>query len=88
MVKMVLNTHSTLVMGRLGRYERNIMTWVRPSNNKLIDRTIRYIDFLLQEEDVYQSYETIAGKCFELMEKIPDDQSLVLAVVQDFLIKR
>jgi len=87
MVKMILNMHSTLVMGRLGRYERNIMTWVRPSNNKLIDRTIRYVDLLLQEEDVYLSYENIAYKCFELMERVPEDSSLVLAVVDAILNK-
>ena len=43
-LKMILNTHSTLIMGRLGRYEGNVMTYVRASNNKLIDRAIRYID--------------------------------------------
>ena len=81
-LKMALNIHSTLVMGRLGRYERNIMTWVRASNNKLIDRTIRYVDFLLQEQGVSLSYETITYACFELMERVPKDQSLVLAVVK------
>lgn len=41
-LKCRLNLHSTLVMGRLGRYESNLMTWVRPANYKLIDRAARY----------------------------------------------
>jgi N-acetylmuramic acid 6-phosphate etherase len=84
-LKMVLNTHSTLVMGRLGRYESNLMTWVRPSNNKLIDRTIRYVDLLLRRQGRQCSYETIAEACFEVMEKIKTDQSIVLAVVKKLL---
>ena len=42
LLKMLLNQHSTLVMGRLGRYESNIMTWVSPNNGKLVDRAARY----------------------------------------------
>lgn len=42
MLKCCLNLQSTLVMGRLGRYESNIMSYVRPSNYKLIDRAARY----------------------------------------------
>ena len=84
-LKMLLNIHSTLVMGRLARYERNIMTWVRPSNNKLIDRTIRYVGFLLREKGINLSYDTIAYKSFELMEKTQRDQSLVLAVVNSLM---
>lgn len=34
-------------MGRLNRIKSNIMSWVRPSNNKLIDRAIRYVRHLL-----------------------------------------
>lgn len=45
--KMLLNAHSTAVMGVLQRYEGNVMTWVRPSNNKLIDRAARYVRLLL-----------------------------------------
>ena len=29
LLKLLLNTHSTLAMGRLGRYEGNLMTWVK-----------------------------------------------------------
>ena len=50
LLKIILNTHSTLVMGKLNRYEGNLMTWVRPSNKKLIDRSLRYIDLLLERQ--------------------------------------
>jgi N-acetylmuramic acid 6-phosphate etherase len=85
LLKLLLNTHSTLVMGRLGRYQGNLMTWVRPSNNKLIDRSIRYIDALLKSEGVDRSYEEIASQCFEVMEEFPEDQSLVLTVTEKIL---
>lgn len=42
LLKIFLNMQSTLVMGRLGRFESNLMTWVKPANNKLIDRAARY----------------------------------------------
>ncbi len=46
-LKMILNIHSTLVMGRLNRFEGNLMTWVYPSNGKLVDRAARYTQILL-----------------------------------------
>jgi N-acetylmuramic acid 6-phosphate etherase len=82
MLKMLLNMHSTLVMGRLGRYDGNIMTWVKPSNNKLIDRAIRYADILLKKKGISETYERIAYACFEMMEKVPADESLVHTVVR------
>jgi N-acetylmuramic acid 6-phosphate etherase len=48
-LKLLLNMHSTLVMGRLGRFEGNLMTWVYPSNGKLIDRAARYTEILLRQ---------------------------------------
>ena len=42
-VKLVLNTVSTITMAALGRVEGNAMTWVSPSNKKLIDRGTRLI---------------------------------------------
>jgi N-acetylmuramic acid 6-phosphate etherase len=81
-LKMLLNTHSTLVMGRLGRFEGNVMTWVKPSNNKLIDRTIRYADVLLRKKGIAKTYEELAVACFELQETVAADQSLVHALVE------
>lgn len=51
-IKLVLNAHSTLLMGRLKRYEGNLMTYVRPSNYKLVDRACRYAAILLQRKGI------------------------------------
>jgi N-acetylmuramic acid 6-phosphate etherase len=82
-LKMILNTHSTLVMGRLGRYEGNVMTFLRASNNKLIDRAIRYIDMLLKTRNIVLSYNELCHILFEMLEKTPSDQSIVLVTVAE-----
>jgi N-acetylmuramic acid 6-phosphate etherase len=82
-LKMILNTHSTLIMGRLGRYEGNIMTYVRASNNKLIDRAIRYIDMILKRTNMSLSYTQICHILFEMIEKTPVDKSIVLETVEE-----
>jgi N-acetylmuramic acid 6-phosphate etherase len=82
-LKMILNTHSTIVMGRLGRYEGNIMTYVRASNNKLIDRAIRYIDLILKAKKIDLPYETLAYILFEMIEKTPADHAIVLETVNE-----
>jgi N-acetylmuramic acid 6-phosphate etherase len=84
-LKMLLNTHSTLVMGRLGRYEGNLMTYVRPSNNKLIDRTIRYVRLLLKQGQIEKSYEEVAYACFREMETINEDEPIVLKTLDRLL---
>jgi N-acetylmuramic acid 6-phosphate etherase len=83
-LKMLLNAHSTLVMGRLGRFDGNIMTFVRPSNNKLIDRAVRYARLLLQRNAVEIPYETAVAACIELLERLPPDASVVNAIVSRF----
>ncbi len=82
-LKMILNTHSTLIMGRLGRYEGNVMTYLRASNNKLIDRAIRYIEMLLGNKNIFLSYSEICHILFYMMEKTPADQSIVVATVTE-----
>ena len=82
-LKMILNTHSTLVMGRLGRYEGNVMTYLRASNNKLIDRAIRYIDMLLKNKNIILSYDELCHILFGMLEKTPSDQSIVMATVAE-----
>ena len=84
MVKMLLNAHSTLIMGLLGRYEGNVMTWVRPSNNKLIDRAARYISQLLKQRNKTATYEQIVLKIFEETETATEDRPVVLSVVNRF----
>jgi len=84
MVKMLLNAHSTLIMGLLGRYEGNVMTWVRPSNNKLIDRAARYISQLLKQKNKTATYEQIVLKIFEEIENATEDCPVVLSVLDRF----
>jgi len=84
-LKMVLNIHSTIIMGRLGRYEGNVMTYLRASNNKLIDRSIRYIEMILKEKNISLSYDEICHVLFETLEKISTDQAIVIATVDEIV---
>ena len=84
MVKMLLNAHSTLVMGLLDRYEGNVMTWVRPSNNKLVDRAARYILQLLSKKGRTASYEEVVLKIFEETEGITENEPIVIKVLNRF----
>ena len=83
-LKMQLNNLSTLIMGRMDRYESNLMTWVRASNNKLVDRSVRYVDILLRKKGIEISYEDLVLACFRLKDQTPRDQSLVLRLVREF----
>ena len=79
LVKLLLNIHSALVMGRLKRIESNIMTWVKPSNNKLIDRVIRYVEALLHHDEIFDySYEDICFQLFKEIETLKPDEAVVL----------
>lgn len=85
LLKIVLNSHSTLLMGRLGRYESNVMLWVRPSNFKLIDRTTRYILSLLRRDGVGDvDYEAVVYEIFRHMERLDPNQSIVWHVYKAF----
>jgi N-acetylmuramic acid 6-phosphate etherase len=82
-LKMLLNMHSTLVMGRLQRYHGNVMTCVRPSNFKLIDRTIRYVQLLLKREGINNyTYEDICLQCFTELEGAAINEPIVLKVLE------
>ena len=72
LLKILLNTHSSLVMGRLGRYESNVMTWVRPSNYKLIDRSIRYILTLASQSGIELDYDQVCEILYSEMSKGPE----------------
>lgn len=78
LLKFILNTHSTLIMGRLRRYENNLMTWVSPSNGKLIDRTARYVDHFLKSDGISKTYEEIVKAIFEI--NLRKDRSMVLEI--------
>lgn len=80
-LKMALNTLSTLIMGKIGRFEGNIMTYVRPSNFKLIDRAARYVDWLLRKEGILYEYDEIVNTIFDLIPGLgPDDPIVLLAL--------
>ncbi len=82
LVKILLNTLSLLVMGRLDRYEGNVMTWVRASNGKLIDRTLRYLERLIHQRGLTPTpRESLARMIFEIQPSLPPDQPLILAVL-------
>lgn len=81
-LKMLLNAHSTLIMGRLERYEGNLMTWVRPSNFKLIDRAVRYATILLKENGKEVPYEKLVRDCYELKDRISRNEPIVLKIVE------
>ena len=82
LIKILLNSHSTLVMGRLGRYQSNLMTWVRPTNLKLIDRAVRYILHLANDQGFSPSYEQAARACFEASSGLAPGEPVVLAAVE------
>lgn len=78
LLKMLMNIHSTLVMGRLDRYRGNMMTWVYPTNGKLIDRASRYVQALLAEDGYTFSYADVVTAIFEIKKRISGNQSVVL----------
>jgi N-acetylmuramic acid 6-phosphate etherase len=78
-LKMLMNIHSTLVMGRLKRYQGNFMTWVYPSNGKLVDRAARYSIWLLEREGIKNaSYEEIVKIQFEVKKTLQSKESIVV----------
>jgi N-acetylmuramic acid 6-phosphate etherase len=68
-LKMALNILSTLMMGRRGFYLDNIMSWVKPSNNKLVDRATRYVQTLALRRGVSVNYEDGVKLVIEEMER-------------------
>lgn len=83
-LKIILNNHSTLLMGKLHRYQSNLMTWVRASNFKLIDRSVRYAKILLQEKGIDTNYDELVFACFKYKDQIDRDRPLVLKIVEEF----
>lgn len=80
MLKMTLNILSTSIMGLMLRYQGNIMTWVKPTNNKLIDRSARYIQHLLKDKNIEKSYEEIVVEIFKNLDSVSDSEPIVLKV--------
>jgi N-acetylmuramic acid 6-phosphate etherase len=87
-LKMLLNAHSTAVMARLGRCRGNLMTYVRPSNLKLIDRAARYVRHLWSTETGDEiPYETVVRAIFAVRPTLAADEPVVLRVL-DYLRKQ
>ena len=82
LIKILLNTLSLMVMGKLGRFEGNVMTWVRASNGKLIDRTLRYLEFLI-EKRVLPKLERadLIVKVFEIRETVGANEAVILKLL-------
>lgn len=79
LLKMLLNTHSTAVMARLGRCHGNVMTYVKPSNYKLIDRAIRYITHLRTQEGLPAlPYAKICRALFKAKADLKPDEPVVM----------
>ena len=88
-VKMLLNAHSTAIMGLLKRFEQNVMTYVAPSNYKLIDRSVRYVSQLLKgslkQGTSLPDYEQIVRRIYDIRNSVKSGHSIVLLVRDSFL---
>lgn len=85
LLRLILVNHSTLVMGRLGYYHGNLMTSVRPANFKLIDRAIRFILYLAQNEAGQSlTYEDVAHALFEALPTLKEGESIVMRLLSHF----
>ncbi len=80
--KMLLNMHSTLVMGRLRRFEGNLMTWVYPSNGKLVDRAARYTQILLGQRGLTFDYDSIIRAQFTAKAQLSPKESIVHKTIE------
>lgn len=78
LLKVIINNLSTLIMGRLSRYESNVMTYVRASNYKLIDRAARMV--MMLKNDV--SYEEVIRAIYKIRPLLNPDQPIVLKVIE------
>jgi len=78
LLKVALNISSTLTMGRLDRFSGNLMLYVRAANNKLVDRSIRYIRTLLDDAGIRRySYDDICVELFRTVEGLRPDEPAV-----------
>lgn len=85
-LKLLLNMHSTLLMGRLGRFEGNLMTWVYPSNGKLIDRAARYTQILLRSRGHGDfTYDEIVRAQFACKTELSPGESIVHKTMQKLI---
>ncbi len=84
LLKVLLNAHSTVLMGRLDRFRSNVMTWVKASNYKLLDRATRYTLQLLKEQSKEVHYLDVASYIFNQSKNIKSDRSVVMEAFAHF----
>jgi N-acetylmuramic acid 6-phosphate etherase len=85
LLRLILVNHSTLMMGGLGYYHGNLMTNLKPSNAKLVDRAIRYVLFLHEQETGRQlSYACVAEALAEILPKLKPRESIVFRLLAKF----
>ena len=87
LLKCTLNIHSTLVMALLKKFQSNIMTYVFPGNNKLIDRATRYAMHLLEQEGIKYSYDEVVQAMYLAGESSTFNESIVLNTVAQIKLK-
>lgn len=63
----------------MDRYENNIMTYVKPTNYKLIDRATRYVIMLRPES----KYEEVVRIIYKIRDTIKVDDPIVLKVIEE-----
>ncbi len=86
LVKIMMNISSTLVMGRMGRFEGNLMLWVKASNMKLIDRSIRFVQILVKKHGLESlTYEDVAFCLFETLETLPANEPIVMKTAENLI---
>lgn len=84
--KLLLNSHSTIMMGQLGFFSGNLMLSLKPSNYKLLDRAIRYAIFILKSSyHLDFSYASVANSVFSELSDLKPNESIVLKVVKSLL---
>jgi N-acetylmuramic acid 6-phosphate etherase len=84
LLRLICVNHSTLMMGRLGYYHGNLMTNLKPSNAKLVDRAIRFVLFLYEQEaGVVLDYNVVAKKLSEILPGLKPQESIVFRLLSE-----
>jgi len=66
-------------MGRMDRYFSNIMTYVKPTNYKLIDRACRYVMILKPDF----SYEQSVRMLYRIKPELGPEEPVVLRIIHE-----
>ena len=77
-LKCLLNAYSTCVMGIVGRFESNIMTYVRPSNLKLANRAVRLVQYLFRNAGVHPPPDETILSTINQLRTLPDNEPVVI----------